>query len=118
MALFLSRGYYESLVKNVHRTFKARYEIMAAELTNMMPMTIATSGFGGSSFWVEGPHTLDARVLAEEARKHSIIIEPGDLYFFGSNPPRHFFRLGFSAIPNDRITPGLKLLAALIDRLS
>ena len=118
MALFLSRGYYESLVKNVHRTFKARYEIMAAELTNMMPMTIATSGFGGSSFWVEGPHTLDARVLAEEARKHSIIIEPGDLYFFGSNPPRHFFRLGFSAIPNDRITTGLKLLAALIDRLS
>jgi len=84
----------------------------------MMPVTVATSAFGGSSFWVEGPKTLDARALAEEAKKHSIIIEPGDLHFYGSKPPRHFFRLGFSAIPTDRIRPGLKLLAGLIRQLS
>ena len=118
MALFLSRGYHESLVKNLHSTFKARYQIMAAELTSMMPVTVATSAFGGSSFWVEGPKTLDARALAEEAKKHSIIIEPGDLHFYGPKPPRHFFRLGFSAIPTDRIRPGLKLLAGLIRQLS
>ena len=59
-----------------------------------------------------------ACALAEEAKKHSIIIEPGDLHFYGPKPPRHFFRLGFSAIPTDRIRPGLKLLAGLIRQLS
>ena len=118
MALFLSRGYHESLVKNLHQTYKARFEIMAEELLKMRPVSVATTAFGGSSFWIEGPKTLNARVLAEEAKKQGIIIEPGDVHFFSDQPPQHFFRLGFSAIPTDRIKPGLDVLAALITRLS
>jgi GntR family transcriptional regulator/MocR family aminotransferase len=118
MALFLSRGYHESLIKNLHRTYKARFEIMSEELSNIMPVSVATTAFGGSSFWIEGPETLDARVLAAEAKKIGIIIEPGDLHFYGPRPPTHFFRLGFSAIKTEQIRPGIKLLADLITQLS
>jgi GntR family transcriptional regulator/MocR family aminotransferase len=118
MALFLSRGYHESLVKNLHRTYKTRFEIMSEELSNIMPISAATTALGGSSFWIEGPKNLDARVLAEEAKKIGIIIEPGDLHFYGQNPPKHFFRLGFSAIKTEQIKPGLKLLADLINKLT
>ena len=118
MALFLSRGYHESLVKNLHQTYKERFEIMAEELDKMAPVSVATTAFGGSSFWIEGPKTLNARALAEEARKQSMIIEPGDLHFYSESPPQHYFRLGFSAIPTDRIRPGLKKLAELITLLS
>jgi len=118
MALFLSRGYHESLIKNLHRTYKARFEIMSEELSNIMPVSVATTAFGGSSFWIEGPETLNARVLAAEAKKIGIIIEPGDLHFYGPRPPTHFFRLGFSAIKTEQIRPGIKLLADLITQLS
>jgi GntR family transcriptional regulator/MocR family aminotransferase len=84
----------------------------------MAPVSVATTAFGGSSFWIEGPKTLNARALAEEARKQSMIIEPGDLHFYSESPPQHYFRLGFSAIPTDRIRPGLKKLAELITLLS
>ena len=70
MALFLSRGYHESLVKNLHRTYQDRFQIMSEELSNIMPVSVATTAFGGSSFWIEGPKTLDARVLALEAKKN------------------------------------------------
>ena len=118
MALFLSRGYHESLVKNLHNTYKTRFEIMSEELSNIMPVSVATTAFGGSSFWIEGPKTLDARVLAEEAKKIGIIIEPGDLHFYGQKPPKHFFRLGFSAIKTEQIKLGIKLLADLINKLT
>ncbi len=118
MVLFLSRGYHESLVKNLHRTYQDRFQIMSEELSNIMPVSVATTAFGGSSFWIEGPKTLDARVLALEAKKIGIIIEPGDLHFYGPTPPKHFFRLGFSAIKTEQIRPGIKLLADLITQLT
>jgi GntR family transcriptional regulator/MocR family aminotransferase len=72
--------------------------------------------FGGTSFWVEGPAGLDAGRLARAARDEGIVIEPGAVHFLGKAPPRNFFRLGFSAIPTERIEPGIELLADLIAR--
>jgi GntR family transcriptional regulator / MocR family aminotransferase len=36
------------------------------------------------------------------------------VFFMAEAPPRHFFRLGFSSIPAERIDAGIAELAALV----
>jgi len=72
--------------------------------------------FGGTSFWVEGPKGLDAERLALAGREKGLLIEPGRIFFGTANPPRNFFRLGFSSIDETRIEPGIELLSNLIDQ--
>jgi GntR family transcriptional regulator/MocR family aminotransferase len=64
--------------------------------------------------WVRGPEGLDAAVLAEKVLDEGIVIEPGHVNFAAGSGPRNFFRLGFSAIPEERIEPGIRLLAELV----
>ncbi|MCZ6830204.1 MAG: PLP-dependent aminotransferase family protein, partial [Gammaproteobacteria bacterium] len=114
MALFLARGYHDSLVRLLLNTYRERSQIMSEALHRYLPGSARAPGFGGSSFWVEGPPELDARELAQRAAKVGIIIEPGDIHFQSQNPPTRFFRLGFSAIETGQIEPGIKLLSELI----
>ncbi len=74
--------------------------------------------FGGTSYWVKGPAGLDARVLVQRAAEHGILIEPGDVFFLCDDPPRNYFRLGFSSIPVDRIEPGIETLAEIVHDLA
>ncbi|MDH3691291.1 MAG: PLP-dependent aminotransferase family protein, partial [Gammaproteobacteria bacterium] len=61
---------------------------------------------------------LDAAQLAERAAEHGILIERGDVHFLSDSPPKNYFRLGFSSIPTDRITPGVRELAQLVGELT
>ena len=45
-------------------------------------------------------------------------IEPGDVFFLADDPPRNYFRLGFSSIPVDRIEPGIRTLAEIVHDLA
>ena len=71
--------------------------------------------FGGTAYWVRGPDGLDARALQAEGQQHGILIEPGDIFFHREDPPRNFFRLGFSSIPAERIGEGVRRLRRAID---
>ncbi|MFK7734291.1 MAG: PLP-dependent aminotransferase family protein, partial [Pseudomonadales bacterium] len=71
-------------------------------------------GFGGSSLWVRGPEELDADRLKVAAMAEGIIIEPGAVHFIQNDPPRNFFRLGFSSVSDGKIAEGIQGLAALI----
>jgi len=88
---------------------------MGQLLSELLPNASRPSTFGGTSFWVAGPEALDANALATLAEQHGIIIEPGEIYFAQRNAPKNHFRLGFSSIPVERIEPGLRALAELID---
>ncbi len=63
---------------------------------------------------MQGPDGLDSEALAETARAEGVLIEPGRVHFGGIERPRNFFRLGFSSIGEERIEPGIELLAGLI----
>jgi GntR family transcriptional regulator/MocR family aminotransferase len=117
VALFLARGYHDSLIRNLVTSYRERWEIMAQALQQYLPVSVTTPSFGGSSFWVQGPPGLDARLLATEAMKEGILIEPGYVHFLDEDAPLHYFRLGYSSIPVERIEPGIRRLAAIIDRL-
>ena len=117
VALFLARGYYESLTRNLRSAYQRRSEAMRIALDRYLPDSSRVPGVGGSSCWVRGKASLDAGVLARQAAEQGILIEPGDIYFHAESPPRNYFRLGFSSIPSERIDPGIKRLAAIIETL-
>jgi GntR family transcriptional regulator/MocR family aminotransferase len=113
-ALFLSLGHHDTLIRRLHRAYRARWEVMAEALQTHLPDSARVPSFGGTSFWVEGPKDLDAERLAEAARAHGLLIEPGRIFFGRPNPPRNYFRLGFSSIDEKMIEPGIELLAQLL----
>ncbi len=116
VALFLSLGHHEALLRRLAHVLKDRAAEVRRALARHLPdLTIAPSS-GGSSLWLRGPETLDCQALAASARERGVLIEPGEVFFNAARPPRNFFRLGFSSIAAVRIEPGIAELAALIHR--
>ncbi len=118
VALFLSLGHHDSLVRRLSHAYKERWQVMGDALARHLPESARMPTFGGTSYWVKGPDRLDVRVLVERAAAEGILIEPGDVFFLRDDPPRNFFRLGFSSIPVDRIEPGIEALAAIVHDLA
>ena len=114
VALFLARGYHDSLIRNLVERYRERWSAMSEALQRHLPDSAGAPSFGGSSFWVEGPRRLDTRELAARAMQAGILIEPGDVHFLDDPAPRHCFRLGYSSIPVERIEPGIRKLAQII----
>ena len=114
VALFISGGYYDALVNRLQRVYRSRWEAMGEALAKFLPESATMPSFGGTSYWVRGPEGLDADALAGTALEEGIVIEPGSIFFAASDPPRNFFRLGFSSIKAEKIAPGIERLAAII----
>jgi GntR family transcriptional regulator/MocR family aminotransferase len=110
-ALFLSLGHYDSLIRRLHRVYRERWQVMGESLRRYMPGMARAPGFGGTSYWVRGPASLDADLLAQRLVARSVFIEPGRVQFGGPNPPSNFFRLGFSSIATAKIEPGIRIVA-------
>jgi GntR family transcriptional regulator / MocR family aminotransferase len=117
VALFLSLGHHDVLIQRMIHAYRARWECMGRALARHLPGTTHSPSGGGSSYWIQGPPNLDARELARRAAKHSIFIEPGEVTFHSDDPPLEFFRLGFSAISEELIEPGLRKLGGILDEL-
>ena len=118
VALFLSLGHHDSLVRRLSHAYKERWQVMGQALAQYLPESARMPAFGGTSYWVKGPDSLDTGVLAERAAAQGILIEPGDVFFLGENPPKNYFRLGFSSIPVDHIEPGIQTLADIVHNLA
>ena len=117
IGLFVARGYYDSLASTLVNAYKERHQIMAESLQKWMPNGFEQPTFGGSCYWIKGPDSLDARELKKLAAENGILIEAGDIHFLGDNPPRNYFRLGYSSIDTHKIAPGIEKLAKLISQL-
>ena len=117
VALFLSMGYHDSHILRLNKVLKERWQLMSKALTEHLPNSFHTPTFGGTSYWIKGMPSLDAALLAELARKRSLLIERGDVYFMEDNGPRNYFRLGYSSIQTERIEPGIAELASLLQNI-
>lgn len=115
LALFLERGYHDVLLRQIHRTFKQRWQCMSEALQAHLPQFHTSSTMGGTSFWLSAPEGLDFRKWQVLARQQSILIECGDIHYFDHSCKEHL-RLGFSAIQEDKIEPGIKHLAHLLPK--
>ncbi|RUU06759.1 PLP-dependent aminotransferase family protein [Mesorhizobium sp. USDA-HM6] len=116
VALFLSLGHHEALVRRLSTAFDERRKRLVHAISAFLPEWRSTDSAGGTSLWLEGPRGTDSRGLAEAAASRSVIIEPGDRFFDRSEKPSRFMRLGISSISLQHIEPGIRELATAAGR--
>jgi GntR family transcriptional regulator/MocR family aminotransferase len=116
VALFLSLGHHEALVRRLSAAFDERRKRLVQAISAFLPDWRSTDSAGGTSLWLEGPPGTDARALAEAAACRSVIIEPGDRFFNRVDKPTRFMRLGISSIALQHIEPGIRELATAAGR--
>lgn len=116
-ALFIAQGYYDSHVRRMRRVFEHKWQLMEQGLKSHLSECKVQGVPGGFCFWIELPNQLPSLLLVEKAAEQGILVESGDKLFARDNSPRHFIRVGFSAIATDKIEPGLIKLGALIRQL-
>lgn len=114
LALIIAMGYHDSHIHRLNKILKERWRLMRQALNQYLPESFTAPTFGGTSYWICGDPALDTNLLAEQAREHSLLLEPGAVYFMQDDGPRNFFRLGYSSIADERIEPGIAKLESLI----
>lgn len=117
LALFLALGHHDSLLRRLRHAFRERWEVMGTALRRHLPTCTVHQTTGGTAYWVAAPANLDTAVVAQAAAKRGVLIEPGAVHFM-AKAPSHYFRLGFSSIPVNRIEPGIRILGEIIDDCS
>jgi GntR family transcriptional regulator / MocR family aminotransferase len=113
--LFLAMGYHDALLRRLRHAYADRSQRVAAALSMHLPDVTSTTAAGASSFWLRFPDAVDTRIVAAEAAKLGVLIEPGDVFFDASPDapvPCNYARLGFASIDSARIEPGIATLAA------
>jgi len=115
-ALFLAQGHHDTMISRQQRVYRDRWNLMSEALEKHLPGWSRHPIFGGTSFWLNGPDQLDADQLAETALEDGIVIEPGRVHFADKAAPENYFRLGFSSIATERITPGIERLASILKK--
>jgi GntR family transcriptional regulator/MocR family aminotransferase len=116
VALFLSLGYYDTYLRKIRELNASKLERMASAIDRHLPeMKTAEITSGATSVWLSAPPGVDTEAVSWAAAKNSILIEPGAVHFSQPEPPNHYFRLGFSAIANHKIEPGIQALKRTFD---
>ncbi len=118
LALFFRQGYYDTYLRKIREHYADKQRMMIAAIAEYLPsMAMLTNSVGATSIWLRAPESINTEKLAWRAAKHGILIEPGAIHF--SDPqsaPKHYMRLGFGAIPIEKIEPGIAALGQLIEQ--
>jgi len=115
--LFIEYGHYDVHIKRMASTYSERWEVLTRALDRFLPDCQRSREFTGPALWVSGPAWLNADSLAAEARSEGVLIEPGNVHYADPGPVSEQFRLGFSALPAERITEGIESLSKVMYRL-
>ncbi|MCC0042827.1 MAG: PLP-dependent aminotransferase family protein [Brucellaceae bacterium] len=117
VALFLSLGHHEALVRRLSAAFSERRLKLADLISEYLPQWQQAAAPGGTSLWLKGPQGADAHILARDAAERGVLIEPGDRFFDKPETQTRFLRLGISSIALQHIEPGIRELAEAAGRL-
>ena len=117
VALFLSLGHHEALVRRLSAAFAERRQVLSESVGMWLPEWRMADAPGGTSLWLKGPAGTNARSLARDAAERGVLIEPGDRFFDQPDKQSRFVRLGISSIALNHIEPGIRELAEAAGRL-
>ena len=112
-ALMMEAGDYGRVIRRHRRVLKSKWRVITDSVSDLFPWEVSPTD-GGMSLWVRGPSTLNGADLAERARSVGVVIERGDVCFFGKPRPANYFQLGFAVIELEAIRPGIERLASLL----
>jgi GntR family transcriptional regulator/MocR family aminotransferase len=118
-AYFLSLGHYDAFMARLHQEMQVRWHALRDALNHYRPKSVVTiPNQGGTVISVRSPEDIDVDVLAREAAKRGILIEPDTHYFAHPAASRQCFRMGVTSIPVERIREGVERLRQLMWDLS
>ena len=117
VALFLSLGHHEALVRRLSTAFAERRRKLVDAVASHLPEWRQTQAPGGTSLWLRGPNGADTHAIAETATRRGVVIEPGSRFFDRPESRSRFMRLGISSIALQHIEPGIRELAAAAGRM-
>ncbi|MCQ1059796.1 PLP-dependent aminotransferase family protein [Photobacterium sp. ZSDE20] len=118
-ALFISMGYYDTYLRKLRSHYAEKWQIMRHSLETYLPHCMTNSTLGGSAFWLALPSGISSKELQHHAKQAGILIEAGDVHFASPNQQlQSYVRLGFFAIPEQKIQQGIHKLAEILDALS
>ena len=117
VALFLSLGHHEALVRRLSAAFSERRLKLAESIAEYLPQWRPSGAPGGTSLWLKGPPGTDAHNLAMDAAERGVLIEPGGRFFNQPESQTRHLRLGISSIALQHIEPGIRELAEAVGRL-
>nr|WP_244648484.1 PLP-dependent aminotransferase family protein [Mesorhizobium sediminum] len=81
VALFLSLGHHEALVRRLSAAFAERRKRLAHAVDAFLPEWRFGETPGGTSLWLEGPRGTDSAALAQMAEARGVLVEPGARFF-------------------------------------
>jgi GntR family transcriptional regulator/MocR family aminotransferase len=113
-AFFLSLGHYDSFMARLHQEMNQRWFELRDALNHYRPYFTTMPSKGGSVFWVLCPPHIEVEMLAIEAAKRGILIEPDSHYYAGKRQSKNCFRMGVTSIPRERIREGVERLRELM----
>ncbi|MDC0435505.1 PLP-dependent aminotransferase family protein, partial [bacterium] len=117
VAHFLSLGHHDSALLRLSQSLKHRWQVMDEALRAQPVFSATAPSFGGSSFWVRLPESVNANELEKLAAQNGIVINAGNYYFADRDAPGNFCRLGFSSIAAEKIPVGIEKLSNLAQSL-
>ncbi len=114
MAIFLSEGHYDSHIRRQRKILSQKWKKIFKLIETHLPACEATVTTGGSGVWIRIPEGIAAMELQAEAARHGLLIEAGDIHYASPQKPRNRIRLGFGAIAEEKMEPGIRLLGQLL----
>ncbi|WP_298637142.1 PLP-dependent aminotransferase family protein [uncultured Umboniibacter sp.] len=118
-AFFLSLGYYDSFINQLHREFERRWIALRRAVNYyLLPFVDVAPAQGGTALWLRVSDDVDVGYLAQAAAARGILIEPIGDYFADQQAGQNYFRLGVTSIPEERIREGVDQLRDLIESVS
>ncbi|TPW29249.1 PLP-dependent aminotransferase family protein [Martelella alba] len=117
LAIFLAEGHYDAHIRRHRAELSAKWRLILSEIHRQMPECSVTMTTGGSGLWLRLPEDLRATTVQAEAARRGILVEAGDVHYLKDDAPTNRLRLGFAAIPKDRIAAGISRLASTISAL-
>jgi GntR family transcriptional regulator/MocR family aminotransferase len=111
MAIFLAEGHFDAHIRRQRASLSAKWKAVLKGAERHLTDCDVTMTTGGSAIWLQLPEHLNARAVECEAAKAGVLVEAGDVHYLRPDPPTNRLRLGFAAIAQEKIDPGLALLA-------
>ncbi|MBB5211432.1 PLP-dependent aminotransferase family protein [Microbulbifer hydrolyticus] len=107
LAKFVAAGHLDAALFKITQQLKERWAALGEALMYHLPKLKVRRSSCGTACWLELPAHIDAAQLQVRAEQNGLLLE--------TVSDGSAVRLGFSAIDADKIEPGIKVLAQLIN---
>ena len=113
----LSRPGWERHLKELRRALQQRAAVLYRAVSDQLPTADLRLPAGGMHLWARLPRHLSDLELAEAARRHGVIVMPGQP-FFAAEAPGGYLRLTFCGAPSEAdLETGVARLASAMPDL-